>query len=79
MFSWYYLVDPTGRDETEDFSDRIFSAISYYNRGDTLFFQLDRENKIGGLIPRVTFEDKSTYTESDTKKYDQVSAKMGEK
>lgn len=34
--------------------------------------QLDRENKLFGVIPKPTFEDKSTYTESNTKQYDMV-------
>lgn len=38
----------------------------------TLLFQLDRENLLLGVLPRPTFEDKSTYTESQTKKYDMV-------
>jgi len=33
---------------------------------------LNRENKLFGIIPRVQFEDKSTYTESHTKEYDMV-------
>lgn len=37
-------------------------------------FQLDRENKIVGIIPRLVFKDKSTYVESSTKIYDDVSA-----
>jgi hypothetical protein len=34
---------------------------------------LDRENKIAGLIPRLVFNDKSTYVKSSTKVYDDVS------
>ena len=37
------------------------------------FFQLDRENKIAGVIPRLVFNDKSTYVKSSTKVYDDVS------
>ena len=37
-----------------------------------LLCQLNRENKWFGVIPRVQFEDKSTYTESHTKEYDMV-------
>jgi len=33
---------------------------------------LNRENKLFGIIPRVQFADKSTYTESHTKEYDMV-------
>jgi len=33
---------------------------------------LNRENKLFGVIPRIQFEDKSTYTESHTKEYDMV-------
>ncbi|BFZ07705.1 hypothetical protein BsWGS_10743 [Bradybaena similaris] len=32
--------------------------------------QLDRENRILGIIPRLKFTEKSTYTESHTKEYD---------
>uniref|UniRef100_A0A8C3PH07 CLPTM1 regulator of GABA type A receptor forward trafficking n=1 Tax=Calidris pygmaea TaxID=425635 RepID=A0A8C3PH07_9CHAR len=35
--------------------------------------RLDRENKVAGVFPRVTFKDKSTYIESSTKVYDDVS------
>ncbi|WAR19171.1 CLPT1-like protein [Mya arenaria] len=33
---------------------------------------VDRENKLLGLIPRVSLEDKSTYTESQTREYDRL-------
>lgn len=35
--------------------------------------QLDRENRIAGIVPRLIFKDKSTYVESSTKIYDDVS------
>ncbi|XP_060574557.1 putative lipid scramblase CLPTM1 [Ruditapes philippinarum] len=35
----------------------------------------DRENRIFGLIPRISLEDKSTYTESHTKEYDTMAFK----
>ena len=38
-----------------------------------MFLKIDRENKWFGLIPRVRFQDKSTYTNSHTKEYDMVS------
>lgn len=41
------------------------------------FLQLDREHKVGGLLPRPTFTDKSTYIESSTKVYDDVSGSGG--
>jgi hypothetical protein len=34
--------------------------------------KVDREDKILGLVPRVRFLDKSTYTNSHTKEYDMV-------
>ncbi|XP_026544557.1 cleft lip and palate transmembrane protein 1 [Notechis scutatus] len=34
--------------------------------------RLDRENKIAGIFPRLTFKDKSTYIESSTKIYDDM-------
>lgn len=34
---------------------------------------MDRENKIAGVIPRLVFKDKSTYVQSSTKIYDDVS------
>ena len=37
--------------------------------------ELNRERLLFGLIPRPTFKDKSTYVESDTKKYDQLAFK----
>ena len=38
--------------------------------------QLDREHKVAGLLPRPTFQDKSTYVESSTKVYDDVSVPL---
>lgn len=38
--------------------------------------QLDREHKVAGLFPRPTFKDKSTYVESSTKVYDDVSVPL---
>lgn len=35
--------------------------------------QLDREHRVAGFFPRPTFKDKSTYVESSTKVYDDVS------
>lgn len=35
--------------------------------------RLDREHKVAGLFPCPTFKDKSTYVESSTKVYDDVS------
>ncbi|XP_060084334.1 putative lipid scramblase CLPTM1 [Ylistrum balloti] len=37
--------------------------------------KVDRENLIMGVIPRLSFDDKSTYTESQTKKYDTMAFK----
>ncbi|XP_069117157.1 putative lipid scramblase CLPTM1 [Argopecten irradians] len=37
--------------------------------------KIDRENLILGVIPRLSFDDKSTYTESQTKKYDMMAFK----
>uniref|UniRef100_A0A673B5R1 CLPTM1 regulator of GABA type A receptor forward trafficking n=1 Tax=Sphaeramia orbicularis TaxID=375764 RepID=A0A673B5R1_9TELE len=37
--------------------------------------KLDRENKIGGVLPRLVFTDKSTYVESSTKIYDDMAFK----
>ncbi|XP_062454285.1 LOW QUALITY PROTEIN: putative lipid scramblase CLPTM1 [Rhea pennata] len=34
--------------------------------------RLDRENKVAGVFPRLTFKDKSTYIESSTKVYDDM-------
>ncbi|KAH0631511.1 hypothetical protein JD844_005858, partial [Phrynosoma platyrhinos] len=34
--------------------------------------RLDRDNKIAGIFPRLTFKDKSTYIESSTKIYDDM-------
>ncbi|XP_031953785.1 cleft lip and palate transmembrane protein 1, partial [Corvus moneduloides] len=34
--------------------------------------RLDRENKVAGMLPRVSFTDKSTYVESSTKVYDDM-------
>uniref|UniRef100_A0A8C9J4Q3 CLPTM1 regulator of GABA type A receptor forward trafficking n=1 Tax=Panthera tigris altaica TaxID=74533 RepID=A0A8C9J4Q3_PANTA len=39
--------------------------------------RLDREHKVAGLFPRPTFKDKSTYIESSTKVYDDVSVLHG--
>jgi len=40
-----------------------------------LDIQIDRTNKIGGVIPRVLFKDKGSYTESSTKEYDMLAFK----
>jgi hypothetical protein len=37
--------------------------------------KVDRENKWFGLVPRISFQDKSTYLESETKKYDIIAFK----
>lgn len=37
--------------------------------------KIDRENKILGLIPRVSFEDKGSYVESSTRQYDTMAYK----
>jgi len=37
-----------------------------------IMFQIDYENKWFDAIPRITYTDKSTYVESQTKTYDQV-------
>ncbi|XP_033734094.1 cleft lip and palate transmembrane protein 1 homolog [Pecten maximus] len=37
--------------------------------------KVDRDNLIMGVIPRLSFDDKSTYTESQTKKYDMMAFK----
>ncbi|XP_055519649.1 putative lipid scramblase CLPTM1 [Leucoraja erinacea] len=37
--------------------------------------KLDRENKVAGIIPRLTFKDKSTYVQSSTKIYDDMAFK----
>ncbi|KAJ6663583.1 hypothetical protein lerEdw1_009662 [Lerista edwardsae] len=34
--------------------------------------RLDRNNKVAGILPRLTFKDKSTYIESSTKVYDDM-------
>lgn len=36
---------------------------------------IDKENKILGIVPRLVITDKSTYVESETKKYDQLAFK----
>lgn len=39
--------------------------------------QLDREHRVAGIFPYPTFKDKSTYIESSTKVYDDVSDPHG--
>ena len=34
--------------------------------------KIDRERRLLGLFPRVTFEDKGSYVESCTKQYDKM-------
>merc|ERR1711884_270493 len=50
-------------------------AIEIWKITKVINIKLDRENKLLGFIPRPRFEDKSTYTESETKKYDQMAFK----
>lgn len=51
----------------------IFLLLSHLTHCSFLFLQLDRERKIAGVFPRLVFKDKSTYVESSTKVYDDVS------
>lgn len=37
-----------------------------------LTWQVDKENRWFGLLPRISFTDKETYVESETKQYDMV-------
>ncbi|KAJ8311058.1 hypothetical protein KUTeg_011392 [Tegillarca granosa] len=37
--------------------------------------KIDRERPLFGIFPRITYEDKSTYTESHTKEYDMMAFK----
>lgn len=47
----------------------LFSEWHY-----ALFYpQVDKENLWFGIIPRISFADKDTYVESETKQYDMVS------
>ena len=48
-------------------------SIYIYDTLHTIYLQLDYENKWFDCIPRLTYTDKSTYVESQTKQYDQVS------
>lgn len=41
-----------------------------------LDIKIDRERKILGVVPRVTFADKGSYVESSTKQYDQLAFKV---
>lgn len=43
----------------------------------TFPLQLDREHRVAGIFPCPTFKDKSTYIESSTKVYDDVSDPHG--
>ena len=37
---------------------------------------IDRENLIAGVLPRITFVDKPSYLSSSTKEYDKVSGSL---
>lgn len=50
-------------------------AIEIWKIQKVLDIQLNRENKIFGIFPSIRFNDKSTYTESQTKKYDLLAFK----
>lgn len=50
-------------------------AIELWKIHKVIDIKLNRENKLFGVIPRVQFEDKSTYTESHTKEYDMLAFK----
>lgn len=56
----------------------IFSSCNRHGCFFFFFLQLDRENRIAGLFPRLTFKDKSTYVQSSTKIYDDVRAQSAE-
>ncbi|CAD5116209.1 DgyrCDS5125 [Dimorphilus gyrociliatus] len=47
-------------------------AIEVWKIGKVVNVKFDRTNKLLGIIPKPYYEDKSTYTESNTKRYDQV-------
>jgi hypothetical protein len=42
-----------------------------------LFSQIDRENPLFGLIPRIKITDKQSYTQSATRHYDTVGFACG--
>ncbi|KAJ8385036.1 hypothetical protein AAFF_G00195660 [Aldrovandia affinis] len=46
--------------------------IDFWKITKVMDVKLDRENKILGLIPRLSFKDKSTYVQSSTKIYDDM-------
>jgi len=51
---------------------KIISCSVQTLRCCVIMFQIDYENKWFDAIPRITYTDKSTYVESQTKTYDQV-------
>jgi len=50
-------------------------AIEIWKIQKVIDIKVDRENKLFGILPRVWFQDKSTYTQSETKKYDMMAFK----
>uniref|UniRef100_A0A671PL08 Cleft lip and palate transmembrane protein 1 homolog n=1 Tax=Sinocyclocheilus anshuiensis TaxID=1608454 RepID=A0A671PL08_9TELE len=49
--------------------------IDFWKITKVMDVRLDRENRIAGIVPRLTFKDKSTYVESSTKIYDDMAFK----
>ncbi|XP_029475424.1 cleft lip and palate transmembrane protein 1 isoform X2 [Rhinatrema bivittatum] len=46
--------------------------IDFWKITKVMDVKLDRENKVAGIFPRLTFKDKSTYVKSSTKVYDDM-------
>ncbi|XP_033880559.1 putative lipid scramblase CLPTM1 [Acipenser ruthenus] len=44
--------------------------IDFWKITKVMDIRLDRENRVAGIFPRLTFKDKSTYVQSSTKIYD---------
>lgn len=50
-------------------------AIEVWKIHKVIDFKLDRENKIFGLIPRISYQDKGSYVDSSTRQYDTMAFK----
>ncbi|CAH1792887.1 unnamed protein product [Owenia fusiformis] len=57
------------------FSVCIGLAIECWKIHKVMNVSIDNENKVFGVLPRIKFQDKSSYTESDTKKFDMIAFK----
>ena len=66
----HYILD----NETNFVSVFVGLLIDMWKITKVVEVKLDRENLIGGFIPKLTYVDRPSYVQSSTKEYDRVSS-----